>query len=258
MKRKVLSVLVLFLFLSFSCTSFIRADEFKGGSNWAVTFDGSNLKDNFGDREVTELLAGLQPGDSADLEVSIRNSYSKVADFYMNNAVVKSFEEIAAFAEENGYSQYGGYEYELWYQPADGSAEYAIYQSKKVGGETMEPSKKDDDSVGLHEATEELKDFFFLEKIEPGKAGKVRLHVKLDGASQANIYQDTLGTLRLEFAVELPAEGRIFRIPHTGISLAEFPRFAAISKLITGGSMVVMIVSAFILLITGRRKEKAQ
>ena len=250
MMKKIIKLLTALLIVSLPFTNDVRAEHYPlEETNWRVTFDGSELKDNFGGSAVTEIIRGMQPGDTADISVKIRNDYGKAADFYMENSVIRSFEDESVIQA----LQYGGYVYELWYAPASGAAEYAIYQSNKVGGESEDASAKKED-LGLHQATEGLENYFWLEKIDPGKEGTVRIHIELDGASQANIYQDTFGELVLDFAVELPTESRVIKIPHTG---AEFrgSHLETVTRLISGLSLVVLIVSAFILLFVKERKE---
>ncbi len=45
-------------------------------------------------------------------------------------------------------------------------------------------------------------DYFYLDRLGAGEAGKVHLTVALDGETQGNGYQDTLAKLQINFAVE--------------------------------------------------------
>ena len=56
--------------------------------------------------------------------------------------------------------------------------------------------------AGLHEATDNLEEFFYLDHLEQGEEGLITLKVALNGETQGNIYQNTLARLQLNFAVE--------------------------------------------------------
>jgi hypothetical protein len=106
--------------------------------------------------------------------------------------VIQSLEEAQKVAEN------GGYTYILTYTDSS-SNKTTIYSSDSIGGE-----KSTDAGVGLNEATDSLEDFFYLVKLAPDEGGTVDLYVGLDGESQGNIYQDTLASLMMNFAVETP------------------------------------------------------
>lgn len=73
-----------------------------------------------------------------------------------------------------------------------------LYSSEEVGGETKNASGE-----GLHQATNSLKDYFYLDRLKSGQSGEITLKVKLEGETQGNTYQDTLAKLQMNFAVEL-------------------------------------------------------
>lgn len=188
-------------------TSRVSADEYNF-DDFHVTFDGSKIDSTDYDREmVKQKLQGMQPGDKAELNFVLKNEYKEAVDWWMSNDALKSFEEDARNSV-NG----GNYTYKLLYTDTKGS-EVELYNSAKVGG---------DSSDGLIDATNALDEMFLLENIGTGKTSKLTLAFELDGETQANNYQDTLGRLQINFAVELPKDEpskptkRIIYIPYTG------------------------------------------
>lgn len=109
----------------------------------------------------------------------------------MTNKVLKSLEDAQTVAEGGAYS------YILTYIKQDGTKE-TLYSSEEVGGETKNASGE-----GLHQATNSLKDYFYLDRLKSGQSGEITLKVKLEGETQGNTYQDTLAKLQMNFAVEL-------------------------------------------------------
>ena len=85
----------------------------------------------------------------------------------------------------------------MTYISSDGK-ENVLYSSDEVGGET-----KNESGEGLHQATNSLKDYFYLDRLEANQSGEITLHVALEGETQGNTYQDTLAKLQMNFAVEL-------------------------------------------------------
>jgi hypothetical protein len=111
----------------------------------------------------------------------------------MTNKVIKSM-------EDNSVANGGAYTYKLTYTNP-GSKVTTLYDSETVGGETTTGGQ------GLHEATNGLEDYFFLDTLKTGQSGKVTLKIGLDGETQGNNYQDTLADLQMNFAVELEKKG---------------------------------------------------
>ena len=114
----------------------------------------------------------------------------------MRNEVIESLEDASKTAAGGAYS------YRLAYVNPDG-VEQVLYDSESVGGVDYTTGKQ-----GLHEATDALDEFFYLDTLPSGKTGYVTLKVLLDGETQTNNYQDTLAKLQLNFAVELPTDGQ--------------------------------------------------
>ena len=230
MIKKILTVI--FAFILFLPAS-VRADSYpKIDTDWKVTFNGSELRSNYSSAAIAEALKGMQPGDSADLEFTLVNNYDAEVSWWVGNDVLKSFEDLS---KATG----GAYVYELNYTDPKGTAS-VIYSSKAVGGDNEE-------YVGLHGATDALKNMFHLGRIGPKKTALVTLHIELDGETQNNSYQDTLARLQINFAVELPESEEVrFVVPNTATGIG------LIDDIISGTGLslyVLMAVVCFLLMI---------
>lgn len=187
MKQKLICILLIaVLICNFSVTSF--------AADGSVTFTADG---KMADENLQIDFSGLEPGDVETFTVSVRNQNSSTTRWYMSNEVLKSLED--------GYKIGGGaYTYILTYKGPKGTTT-TIYNSTDrandyVGGEhgtnTSVP-------VGLHEATSNLENFFFLDTLNRGESGTVSLTVGLEGETQDNSYQNTEARIRMNFAVEL-------------------------------------------------------
>ena len=162
---------------------------------------GRMEEENF---NVDQVFSALEPGDSASYTVYVHNQHPQTTRWYMSNEVLKSLEESAAAGKILG----GAYSYKLTWNGPGGSQ--VIYDSTSddqqhvnfVGGD-----EGFDNRVGLHEATSNLEDFFFLDTLNSGESGVVTLTVSLEGETQGNIYQNTAARIQMNFAVELKDAG---------------------------------------------------
>ena len=175
----------------------VMADDFTGADNWTVTYTSDNkLVPTFTDKALDDPIAHMQPGDVVTFEIKLQNENKENADWWMNNMIIRSM-------EDDNTSAGGGYTYLLKYYPANpvsGDEDGRIlYSSETVGGEDANSKGE----TGLHQATDALEDFFFLETLAKGQTAKVVLEVSLDGETQGNYYQDKSAELSMEFAVEL-------------------------------------------------------
>lgn len=168
-----------------------KAEDFKGSQNWLADFTGDKIESNFTSAEMADEILQILPGDTITLEVSIKNSSEDKTDWYMTNEVLETLEESKDSAEG------GAYTYILTYKGTDGT-ETVLYSSETVGGEGSGAEGLE----GLHQATDSLEDYFFLERLDKGAQGTVTLFVELDGETQGNDYQSTLARLKMNFAVE--------------------------------------------------------
>ena len=187
-KIKILSMAtVLILVFASSVTAF--AEDRQGASGWQVTFDGKKMESNFSSANMTEEVNEMQPGDSVELTVTIKNTFDGQADWYMKNQVLESLEDA-------GDAAGGAYDYLLTYTDA-ASQTTTLYSSEKFGGDGKIGG------VGLHGATTSLQNYFYLDRLGNGQTGVVKLKVALDGETLVNDYQNTLARLQMDFATEL-------------------------------------------------------
>ena len=129
------------------------------------------------------------------LSLALVNGDSQGTDWYMTNEVLSSLED------SQGVAQGGAYTYTLTYRNGAGE-EATLYSSENVGGEKSSAAGE-----GLHEVTDNMDEFFYLDRLASGENGQIGLKVALDGETQGNGYQNTLAKLQLAFAVEPVAGG---------------------------------------------------
>lgn len=189
MKKKWLASVLALLLAVTPITAY--AEDFSGGDGWKVSFDGKKMTSTFKNTDIDDKIYEMEPGDTVDFHIQLKNEYKQTTDWYMTNKVLKSLEDAQTVAEGGAYS------YILMYIKQDGTKE-TLYSSEEVGGETKNASGE-----GLHQATNSLKDYFYLDRLKSGQSGEITLKVKLEGETQGNTYQDTLAKLQMNFAVEL-------------------------------------------------------
>lgn len=193
MKKKILCLaMTVVMVVGASMTTY--AEDHQGKDGWLVDFDGKDLNSNFGSSNLADEAALVQPGDSIELKVQIKNSDSGKTDWYMANEVIQTLEEASEQASG------GVYEYRLSY--VNSAETKVLYDSAAVGGEDASQGGE-----GLHQASDTLKDYFYLDRLSKGQTGTVHLWVKVDGETQGNGYQQTLAKLQMNFAVEKAGEG---------------------------------------------------
>lgn len=173
------------------------AENHAGKNDWAVTFTADKkMSSNFHNKVWDDNLKGLQPGDYVDFSVKIKNDNDNTTDWYMTNKVIDSLEDTRS--DDKGLNG-GAYTYILKYKGnQDGDSDVVLYSSDTVGGQNVSKAGQ-----GLHEATDALDDWFYIDTLQKGQGGTVTLRVGLDGETLGNDYQDTLADLQMDFAVEL-------------------------------------------------------
>lgn len=189
MKKRLAAAAALFLTMSVPMTA--AAETFYGDNGWGVVFDGTQMNSTFTNAQIEDTIYLMQPGDTAQIKLSLRNDYNGDTDWYMTNQVLQSLEDSQSVAEGGAYS------YILTYLNPEGEKEI-LYSSEEVGGDTVNASGE-----GLYQATNSLEDYFYLDTLAYGEAGEIDLSVHLEGETQGNEYQDTLARLQMNFAVEL-------------------------------------------------------
>ena len=147
---------------------------------------------NFKENDMNHLVYTMQPGDDLSLDIRIKNQNKTMSNWYMKNDIIQSLEDASNTAQN------GAYTYKLSYKDKKGK-ETVLYDNNTVGGE----KKVKEELKGLHEATNSLKRYFYLDHLESGEEGLVSLFIVLDGETQGNDYQNTLAELKLSFATEL-------------------------------------------------------
>ena len=184
MKRKIVCLLLSVIALP------AYAEDYQGGSGWSVTFNGKEMTDNFKQKDINDSISNLQPGDSVTFTVSLSNTGKEKTDWYMTNKVLRSLEDT----QKNAAG--GGYTYLLTYTSAGKTK--TLFSSDTIGAQLPDESLE-----GLHQATNALEEFFFLDELSQKESGVITLKVALDGETQGNAYQDTLADLQMNFAVEM-------------------------------------------------------
>lgn len=188
-------LLLLCLFSSSAC-----AANNQGSRSNRVQFTGSEMISNFSSSDLEQLFKSIQPGDSADAYVKVLNSSTYETLWYMHNEAIQSLEESCS-------SAYGGYySYKLTYTGPSGK-KTVLYDSDNIGGEGSAVE-------GLNQISKQLKDYFYLDTLQPGEQGEVCLHLQLEGETQGNGYQNTIASLEAQFAVE-PTTKETIKVPYT-------------------------------------------
>lgn len=194
MKKKILCLAMAALMATgVHTTAFAKG--YQGADGWQVIFTGSKMNSNFKNSDITDELSDVQPGDSIELKVQLKNSDSNKTDWYMTNEVIQTLEDAQDSAEG------GSYEYKLTYVGSD-NTEKVLYDSDTVGGEGTSKAGE-----GLKQIDNSMDEYFYLGRLDSGKTGTVHLTIGVEGETQGNGYQLTLAKLRMNFAVEKVSEG---------------------------------------------------
>lgn len=243
MKKKLLCLAMIVLMVVGMVTN-VSAEDFEGSKDWSVSFNGDKMNSNFKSSEMTEEILMIQPGDSITLQVKVRNDSTFSTDWYMTNEVLRTLEESVTVAEG------GAYTYILTYIDKSGT-ETLLYSSEVVGGEEDTALEGE----GLHQATNSLEDYFFLDRLKSGEGGRVELFVKLDGETQGNDYQNTLARLQMNFAVEkVAASGSTTTVVRNNVRTGDTTQLALFS-ILTLASGVVLLVAATKMMKKSRSKK---
>lgn len=190
MKKKIMCLLMaVFMLMNVPLTA--HAEHYQGSDGWKVEFLGNEMVSNFQSNQIQEEVYNIQPGDSLIFEMALNNNSDIATDWYMTNEVIRTLEE------SNNCAEGGAYTYILTYVNTKGE-ETILYTSEVVGGEKDTTSEGE----GLHQATNNLEEFFYLDRLAAGEDAAVTLFVMLDGETQGNDYQSTLARLQMNFAVE--------------------------------------------------------
>lgn len=162
------------------------AKDYQGADGWQVHFTGDKRKAILKTRSVSDELATIQPGDSIELKVQLKNSDKGETDWYMTNEIIQTLEEAQESAEG------GAYEYKLTYVGSD-NTEKVLYNSDTVGGEGSSKTGE-----GLKELGNSTEKYFYLGRLASNGTGTVHLTIGIEGETQGNGYQNTLGKASYE------------------------------------------------------------
>ncbi len=187
-------VLLAVLALALTFPAIVKAEDRQGSSGWQVSFNGENIESNFTSANIGDEVNAMQPGDSVEFTITLKNGYDGQTDWYMENKVLETLEDA-------GDASGGAYYYLLTYTDTAGETT-TLYSSEKFGGDGRIGG------VGLHGATTSLDDYFYLDRMGNGDTGAVKLKVALDGETLVNNYQNTAARLQMDFAVELVQSDR--------------------------------------------------
>ena len=189
MKRRFMMILALTMALVIGLTSgvFAESEEVTG----YCYFDGDKIVSDFDSDIVVKTVRGLEPGDEVTFKVKFENQYPGTTHWYMRNEALKTLEE--SFDR----TQNGGYTYRLTHYDPDNNKQ-VLFDNSEVGGDA-----KPADMEGLHQATNALDEWFFIQDLDQYEHGYTELYVKFDGDSEVNDYMDTAGKLLVAYAVEL-------------------------------------------------------
>lgn len=194
MKKKTFWRTAVLVFALAASTIAVHAEDYTKDEGFAVTFTGEGIESNFTSSQIAAEISELQPGDSVTINVGVKNSDSRSADFYLNSQVLSSLEDSQASASG------GAYGYSLIYTGPSGE-ELSLYDSDTIGGDSTSQGE------GLHKVQNGSGEYIYLDGLGAGQNGKVAIRVALDGETQGNGYQNTFANMQLNFAVERGADG---------------------------------------------------
>ena len=257
MKKRIASLLLMLMLLSCISMSAYASDIEMGQTNWSVTFNSKGeMVSNFSSANISDAFNDLEPGDARRIRIRIYNDYNGNTDWYMLNEVVESLET----AQKNSNTRGGGYTYQLAYMRGANADESILdtittstttvklfYDSDLVGGDENPRANLE----GMKEATNNLKDYFYMDTLSRGGTGKVILTVRLDGETQGNDYQDTAAKLKMRFAVEVPQSNSRTVVVRTGDEYDLTPFY--IAMVISGLVFLYLALDAYTDKLYGRK-----
>ena len=218
------------------------AEETTSTQDWRVTFT-DKLESNFTSAQINELRRGMQPGDKTSFTVKLINRNVKSTDWYMANKVLSSLEDDSDVAKG------GGYTYKLTYKNPAGTAT-TLFDSDTVGGD-----KTPGGNEGLHQATDALKDYVYLDTLATGQTGYITLEIALDGETQGDNYQNTAADIQMQFAVELASSSSSrTQVVKTGDETNLTPLY--VLMLLSGGALLGFCIYSLRKNRKGSKKQK--
>lgn len=253
--KRFAAILLGLALLATSATVAFAEDEDK-----SVTFNGETLTADYKDVAVRQEVFTMQPGDTTNIDIELRNDVGSSATWYISNEVLQSLEE------SNGAKD-GAYTYRLVYNPGQ-TDEQVLFESQRVGGTgsggASRSARAGSSTAGLNEINENLAGYQFLATLPAGGRGRVQLTVELDGETQGTDYGNSLARLQMSFAVDPVAQinrtetvtNRVNRdvttVVQTGEGSDRLPFVLA-----TGISGLLLLLLGILGLMDGRKAKKA-
>ena len=102
MKKKWLASVLALLLAVTPITAY--AEDFSGGDGWKVSFDGKKMTSTFKNTDIDDKIYEMEPGDTVDFHIQLKNEYKQTTDWYMTNKVLESLEDAQTVAEGGAYS----------------------------------------------------------------------------------------------------------------------------------------------------------
>lgn len=219
------------------------AENLTSSTPWNVTFtSNAEMKTDFEANDISHLVNDIQPGDTAEIVINLKNDYKDATNWYMTNRILNSLEDTVASAKG------GAYTYNLSYVAPSGD-EKSLFSSDTVGGDATAGDKQ-----GLNEVSGAMDDYFLLGELAKGQTAQVQLAVSLEGETQGNAYQQSLADLSMDFAVEIASTGAQRNVTHVASLLQTGDQFLANLPLYLGLAAAGLIV--LVIAVIGRRKSK--
>ena len=72
MKRKWIGIMAALALVAAAPVQ-VQAEEFSGGDDWNVTFDGEKLNSTFKNADIDDAIYQLQPGDTVNIRLELKN-----------------------------------------------------------------------------------------------------------------------------------------------------------------------------------------
>ncbi len=188
---------------------------------WTVTFDGTNMISQGGrdaGGSINDWVRDLQPGDSAEFNITLINDCDQSVDWWVRNQVARTMEgQNDALVDENAKNSGGYYSYELTYEGQP------LFSNQNVGGDASAPAPQtvnvsaaptvgDADQAadtaakdgGLFNATQQsgMEDYFHLGTFGPREQKTMTLSMAIDGETHTNNYFDTDAGALIQYAAE--------------------------------------------------------
>lgn len=202
--KHMIALLAAMILMALLSTAAVSAESYE--LNGSAEFTGEEITSSFKTGEIADAVTDLQPGDDVSFMVEYKNTYPGVTEWYMTNEIVQTLEKANSarkVVKGTGTAENGAYTYELIHVDKN-QKETVIFSNSKVGGEETPNNMQ-----GLEQATNATSEWFYLQDLDEGEHGKIKLHIAFEGETEVNDYMDTDGALELAFAVEIPDEEKV-------------------------------------------------